>query len=87
MTTTNLPGVDWRRDHTLSAGYGDNIDSDRSNRGRLCLAKQPPSAGRSQDVGLKCRTDFDFSLPIGQIEEEIAVIEAGLERLNRSHSA
>jgi hypothetical protein len=30
---------------------------------------------------------FDFSLPIGQIEEEIAVIEAGLEGLNRAPSA
>jgi hypothetical protein len=38
-------------------------------------------------VDLKHRTGYDFSLPIGQIDEEIAVIEAGIERLNRSHSA
>jgi hypothetical protein len=36
---------------------------------------------------LKLRTGYDFSLPIGRIEEDIAVIEAGLERLNRAHSA
>ena len=34
-------------------------------------------------VDLKLRTGYDFSSPIGQIEDEIAVIEAGLERLNR----
>jgi uncharacterized small protein (DUF1192 family) len=33
-------------------------------------------------VDLKSRTGFDLSLPIRQIDEEIAVIEAGLERLN-----
>jgi uncharacterized small protein (DUF1192 family) len=33
-------------------------------------------------VDLKEKTGFDFSLlPIGQIEEELAVIEKGLERL------
>jgi hypothetical protein len=35
-------------------------------------------------VDLKLRTGYDFSSPIGQIEDEIAVIEAGLERLNRA---
>jgi hypothetical protein len=35
-------------------------------------------------VDLKLRTGYDFSSPIGQIEEDIAVIEAGLERLNRA---
>jgi hypothetical protein len=35
-------------------------------------------------VDLKLRTGYDFSSPIGQIEYEIAVIEAGLERLNRA---
>jgi hypothetical protein len=34
-------------------------------------------------IDLKSRTGFDFSLPIRQVDEEIAVIEAGLERLNR----
>jgi hypothetical protein len=38
-------------------------------------------------VDLKSRTGFDLSLPIRQVGEEIAVIEAGLERLNRGHSA
>ncbi|MBR0778177.1 hypothetical protein JQ625_25380 [Bradyrhizobium diazoefficiens] len=32
-------------------------------------------------VELKSRSGFDFSRPIGQIEEEIAIIEAGLSRL------
>jgi capsule polysaccharide export protein KpsE/RkpR len=32
-------------------------------------------------VDLKERTGYDFSLPIGQIDQEIAVIEAGLEKL------
>jgi hypothetical protein len=32
---------------------------------------------------LKGKTDFDFSLlPIGQLDEEIVLIERGLERLN-----
>jgi hypothetical protein len=35
-------------------------------------------------IDLKSRTGFDFSLPIRQVDEEIAVIEAGLERLNRA---
>jgi hypothetical protein len=34
-------------------------------------------------VYLKGKADFDFSLrPIGQLDEEIALIERGLERLN-----
>lgn len=33
-------------------------------------------------IDLKSRTGFDFSLPIQQVDEEIAVIEAGLERLS-----
>jgi hypothetical protein len=32
-------------------------------------------------VDLKGRSGYDFSLPIGQIDEEIAIIEAGLSRL------
>ncbi len=35
---------------------------------------------------LKSRPGFDFSLPIGQIEEEIAVISAGLERFDADHA-
>ncbi len=35
---------------------------------------------------LKNRTGFDFSLPIGQIEDEIAVITAGLERFDHEHA-
>jgi hypothetical protein len=38
-------------------------------------------------VDLKGRSGYDFSLPIGQIDEEIAVIEAGLDRLNAAQSA
>ena len=37
-------------------------------------------------VDLKLRKGYNFSLPIGDIEEEIAVIEAGLEQLNRAPS-
>ena len=32
-------------------------------------------------VDLKSRSGYDFSLPIGKIDEEIAVIEQGLSRL------
>jgi hypothetical protein len=32
-------------------------------------------------VDLKSRSGFDFSLPIAKIDEEIAIIEAGLSRL------
>jgi hypothetical protein len=38
-------------------------------------------------VDLKSQMDLDLSLPIRQIDEEIAVIEAGIERLNRPQSA
>jgi hypothetical protein len=34
-------------------------------------------------IDLKSRAGFDFSLPIQQVDEEIAVIEAGLERLSQ----
>jgi hypothetical protein len=32
-------------------------------------------------VDLKSRSGYDFSLPIGKIDEEIAIIEEGLSRL------
>ena len=32
-------------------------------------------------VDLKSKSGYDFSLPIAQIDEEIAIIEAGLSRL------
>ncbi|WP_426608606.1 hypothetical protein [Bradyrhizobium sp. McL0616] len=32
-------------------------------------------------IDLKSKSGFDFSRPIGQIDEEIAIIEAGLSRL------
>ena len=35
---------------------------------------------------LKNRTGFDFSLPIGQIEDEIAVITVALERFDETHA-
>ncbi|WP_407183065.1 hypothetical protein [Bradyrhizobium centrosematis] len=37
-------------------------------------------------VDLKSRAGYDFSLPIGQIDEEIAIIEAGLARLKAENS-
>jgi hypothetical protein len=37
-------------------------------------------------VDLKSRSGYDFSLPIGQIDEEIAIIEAGLSRLKSGDS-
>ncbi len=33
-------------------------------------------------VGLKSRPGYDFSLPIGKIDQEIGIIEAGLTPLN-----
>jgi hypothetical protein len=44
----------------------------RMHRRRLAVDLKGRSSGRS----------YDFSLPLGQIDEEIAAIEAGLERLN-----
>ena len=38
-------------------------------------------------VHLKARTALDFSLLTSQIDAEIAVIEAALDRLNRASSA
>jgi hypothetical protein len=38
-------------------------------------------------VHLKARTGLDFSLLIHQIDAEIAVIEAGLNRLNHASNA
>jgi hypothetical protein len=37
-------------------------------------------------VELKSRSGYDFILPIGQIDEEIAIIEAGLSRLKAENS-
>ena len=36
---------------------------------------------RTISADLVSRRDFDFILPLGQINDEIAVIEAGLRRL------
>jgi hypothetical protein len=33
------------------------------------------------ELRARARPGYDFSLPVGQINQEIAVIEAGLERL------
>ena len=42
---------------------------------------------RKLAVDLKGRAgNYDVSLPLGQIDEEIAAIEAGLERLNGNPS-
>jgi len=38
-------------------------------------------------VDLKGRSGYDYSLPIRQIDEEIAVIEAGLNRLRAMSAA
>ena len=38
-------------------------------------------------VDLKSRSGYDFSRPIEKIDEEIAVIEAGLSRLKAGDSA
>jgi hypothetical protein len=38
-------------------------------------------------VDLKGRSGYDFSLPIQQIDEEIAVIEAGLRHLKSADDA
>jgi hypothetical protein len=37
-------------------------------------------------VDLKARAGYDFSLPIEQIDQELALIEAGLDRLNAAPS-
>jgi len=37
-------------------------------------------------VELKSKSGYDFSLPISQIDEEIAIIEAGLSRLKSENS-
>jgi len=91
--TTNLPEVDWRRDHafqrataTTSTAIGQIVDAYVWLNNRRALEDLRMHRKRLA-AGLESRTGFDFSLPIGQIEEEIAVIQAGIERLNRSHSA
>ena len=38
-------------------------------------------------IDLKSRSAYDFSLPIGQVDEEIAIIETGLSRLKSPNSA
>ncbi|MCP3466703.1 hypothetical protein [Bradyrhizobium sp. CCGUVB23] len=38
-------------------------------------------------IDLKSRSGYDFSLPIGQVDEEIAIIEAGLSRLRSCNPA
>ena len=32
-------------------------------------------------MNLKARTGYDFSLPLLQVEDELAIIETGLQRL------
>jgi hypothetical protein len=32
-------------------------------------------------MNLKARTGYDFSLPLLQVEDELAIVETGLERL------
>jgi hypothetical protein len=85
--TTTTPEVDWRRDHTFQRGtattstaIGQIVDAYVWLNNRRALEDLRMHRQRLA-IGLKSRTDFDFSLPIGQIDEEIAVIEAGLERL------
>jgi len=87
--TTNLPEVDWRKDHrtaTTSTAIGQIVGAYVWLNNRRALEDLRMHRQRLAD-GLKSRTGYDFSLPIGQLEEEIAVIEAGLERLNRAPSA
>jgi hypothetical protein len=38
-------------------------------------------------IDLKSRSGYDFSLPISQVDEEIAIIEAGLSRLKSPNLA
>jgi len=38
-------------------------------------------------IDLKSRSGYDFSLPIGQVDEEIAIIEAGLSKLKSPNLA
>ena len=38
-------------------------------------------------IDLKSRSGYDFSLPIAQVDEEIAIIEAGLSRLKSPNPA
>jgi hypothetical protein len=38
-------------------------------------------------IDLKSRSGYDFSVPISQVDEEIAIIEAGLSRLNSPNLA
>jgi hypothetical protein len=35
-------------------------------------------------MNLKARTGYDFSLPLLQVEDELAIIETGLERLDEA---
>jgi hypothetical protein len=44
------------------------------------------SLRRKLVVDLKGRAGYDFGLPIGLIDDDIAVIEAGLDRLNAAPS-
>jgi hypothetical protein len=68
-----------------------NVESDRPNRRCVCAARQTPGPRRSSEAteqaGLrfKTRSGYNFSLPIGQIDEEIAVIEQGIEKLDAAH--
>jgi hypothetical protein len=42
---------------------------------------------RKLAVDLKMKSDFDFSLLISQVEEEIAAIEAAIERLEANKTS
>jgi hypothetical protein len=78
----NLSEIDWQVDRTLqragattSMAIGRIVDA--YVRLNNVAALQDLRMHRQRlVVGLKLRTGYDFSLPIDQIEEEIAVIEA-----------
>jgi hypothetical protein len=62
-------------DAYVKLGDRRSLEDLRMHRRRLAIDLNGRSSG-----------SYDFSLPLGQIDEEIAVIEAGLERLNTAHS-
>jgi hypothetical protein len=82
---TNLPEVDWRKDYrtaTTSTAIGQIVEVYFRLNNRRALEELRMHRQRlAADIKLRTADLYDFSLPIGQIDEEIAVIEVGLERL------
>jgi len=68
----------------LSKAIEQNVNVGLGNRRKL---EELLTYRRKLAADLKMKSGFDFSLLIGQVAEEIAAIEAGIERLDANKTS